>query len=55
MPRGNRAQQAILGSQVLLGPLEIWGPKDRKASLGAMGFQAPKARWGQLGLQGNLG
>lgn len=55
MPKGNRAQQAILGSQVWLDPLEMWDPKDQRASRATMECQALKGRQGQLGLQDALG
>lgn len=55
MSKGNKVQQAVLGSQVWLDPLEIWGPKDQKASQATMGFQALKVRRGQSDLQDTLG
>lgn len=55
MPKGNKAQQAILGNQVSLDPLEIWDPKGQKASQATMGSQGLKVRQGQWGLQDTLG
>lgn len=55
MPRGNKVQQVVLGSQVCLDPLELWDPKDQRASQEVLGSQALKVRQGQLGLQGTLG
>lgn len=53
MPKGNKGQQVILGSQVLLDLLEIWDPKDQKAFQATMVSQALRVRQGQLGLQDN--
>lgn len=55
VPKGSKAQQAILGSQVWLDPLEMWDPKDQRASRATMECQALKASQGQLGLQDALG
>lgn len=55
VPKGSKAQQAVLGSQVWLDPLEMWDPRDRRASLATMECQALKVRRGHLGLQGALG
>lgn len=55
MPKGNKAQQVILGKQVFPDPQGIWDPKDQKAFQATPGSQALKVRWGQWGLQETLG
>lgn len=55
MPKGNKAQQVILGEQVCPDPQGIWDPKDQKAFQVTPGSQALKERWGQWGLQETLG